>query len=208
MTTAGQLTAIDPGGHGIVHARRRHGTRLPRGGRRFVEQWAAVYRRAPTTVRQESAMALPKPAPSPGPHPARPPGAERPVGMARPPAERRVERRGPAGADTTTVAMPRIPAGHAMQFQPIVHVDDMPAAVAFYQCLGAEVVHGGGADDWVLLQLGTTQIGLVAHPPRSEDGECTVELNFAATTPLDDLERRLRRRRRDDLGVRDTSGLR
>ena len=112
--------------------------------------------------------------------------------MARPPAERQGGTARPAGADTTTVAMPRIPAGHAMQFQPIVHVDDMPAAVAFYQCLGAEVVHGGGADDWVLLQLGTTQIGLVAHPPRSEDGECTVELNFAATTPLDDLERRLR----------------
>jgi catechol 2,3-dioxygenase-like lactoylglutathione lyase family enzyme len=74
----------------------------------------------------------------------------------------------------------------------MVHVEDMPAAVAFYERLGAELVHGSAADDWVLLQLGTTQIGLLAHPPRTEDGECTVELNFAAATPLDDLERQLR----------------
>jgi catechol 2,3-dioxygenase-like lactoylglutathione lyase family enzyme len=83
-----------------------------------------------------------------------------------------------------------------MQFQPMVHVEDMAAAVAFYERLGAEVVHGSGADDWVLLQLGTTQLGLLAHPPRTEDGECTVELNFGAAGPLDDLERRLR-----DVGV-------
>jgi catechol 2,3-dioxygenase-like lactoylglutathione lyase family enzyme len=84
------------------------------------------------------------------------------------------------------------PAGHGMQFQPMVHVQDMPAAVAFYERLGAEVVHGTGADDWVLLQMGTTQIGLIAHPPRTQAGECTVELNFAAASPLDALERRLR----------------
>jgi catechol 2,3-dioxygenase-like lactoylglutathione lyase family enzyme len=156
-------------------------------------------------------MALPKPAPSPGPHPAHPPGAERPVGTARapdferpvgtarPPAVTRpvATARAPgsqrsAGVEATTVAMPRIPAGHALRFQPMVHVDDMPAAVAFFERLGAEVVHGSGADDWVLLQLGTTQLGLLTHPPRAEDGECTVELNFAATAPLDDLERRLR----------------
>ncbi len=126
-------------------------------------------------------MALPKPAPSPGPHLARPPGAERPVGTAR-----------PVGTDATTVAMPRLPSAHALQFQPMVHVEDMAAAMAFYERLGAEVVHGSGADDWVLLQLGTTQLGLLAHPPRTEDGECTVELNFAAAAPLEDLERRLR----------------
>jgi catechol 2,3-dioxygenase-like lactoylglutathione lyase family enzyme len=131
-------------------------------------------------------MALPKPAPSPGDRPARPTGAARPVGAAPPPGARR-----PVGAETT-VAMPRIPAARAMQLQPMVHVDDMPAAVEFYERLGAEVVHGGPGDDWVLLQLGTTQIGLLAHPPRTDDGESTVELNFAAATPLDDLERRLR----------------
>jgi catechol 2,3-dioxygenase-like lactoylglutathione lyase family enzyme len=132
-------------------------------------------------------MAVPKPAPSPGPHPARQPETERPAGAVHPPGTRQQ-----AGTDATTVAMPRIPAGHALQFQPMVHVDDMPAAVAFYQRLGAEVVHGSGADDWVLLQMGTTQLGLLAHPPRAEDGECTVELNFAAAATLDDLERRLR----------------
>ena len=135
-------------------------------------------------------MALPKPAPSPGDRPARPPG---PSGTATPPRARRpVDAARPGGAETTTVTMPVIPAGHAMQLQPIVHVDDMPAAVEFYERLGAELVHGSPADDWVLLQLGTTQISLLAHPPRADDGECTVELNFAAATPLDDLERRLR----------------
>jgi catechol 2,3-dioxygenase-like lactoylglutathione lyase family enzyme len=73
-----------------------------------------------------------------------------------------------------------------------VHVDDMPSAVEFYERLGAEVVHGGAADDWVLLQLGTTQIGLLAQPPRTADGESTVELNLASATPLEDLARRLR----------------
>ena len=90
------------------------------------------------------------------------------------------------------MAMPLVPPGHAMQLQLMVHVDDMPAAVEFYESLGAEVVHGGPADAWVLLQLGTTQIGLLAHPPRTDDGESTVELNFAAATPLEDLARRLR----------------
>ena len=90
------------------------------------------------------------------------------------------------------MALPLAPPGHAMQLQLMVHVDDMPAAVDFYACLGAELVHGGPADDWVLVQLGTTQISLLAHPPRAEDGECTVELNFAAATPLEDLARRLR----------------
>jgi catechol 2,3-dioxygenase-like lactoylglutathione lyase family enzyme len=88
--------------------------------------------------------------------------------------------------------MPLVPPGHAMQLQPMVHVDDMPAAVEFYERLGAEVVHGGAADDWVLLQLGTTQIGLLAQPPRTADGESTVELNLASATPLEDLARRLR----------------
>ena len=72
--------------------------------------------------------------------------------------------------------MPLIPPGHAMQLQPMVHVDDMPAAVKFYERLGAEVVHGGPADDWVLLQLGTTQIGLLAQPPRTDELEPDIEI--------------------------------
>jgi hypothetical protein len=90
------------------------------------------------------------------------------------------------------MAMPLVPPGHAMQLQLMGHVDDMSAAVEFDGGLGAEVVHGGPADDWVLLQLGTTQIGLLAHPPRTDDGESPVELNFGAATPLEELAQRLR----------------
>jgi catechol 2,3-dioxygenase-like lactoylglutathione lyase family enzyme len=78
-----------------------------------------------------------------------------------------------------------------IQLQPLVHVADMAASVAFYEQLGAEIVHGAPDADWVLLQLGTTQIGLVGWPPEAEQGECAVELNFAATVALDELESRL-----------------
>jgi catechol 2,3-dioxygenase-like lactoylglutathione lyase family enzyme len=80
-----------------------------------------------------------------------------------------------------------------LQLQPMVHVDDMAATLSFYAGLGAEIVHGDRDSDWVLLQLGTTQIGLLARPPDPARGECTVELNFAASMPLDELEEKLRR---------------
>jgi catechol 2,3-dioxygenase-like lactoylglutathione lyase family enzyme len=78
-----------------------------------------------------------------------------------------------------------------VRLQPMVHVRDMPAAVAFYEALGARVVHGSRDGDWVLLALGGAEIGLLAHPPNPEQGEGTVELNFAYEGPLDELERRL-----------------
>jgi catechol 2,3-dioxygenase-like lactoylglutathione lyase family enzyme len=83
--------------------------------------------------------------------------------------------------------------GPGLELQPMVHVEDMAASIEFYQHLGAEVVHGDRDADWVLLQLGTTQIGLLAHPPELAAGECAVELNFAAAMPLDVLVEKLRR---------------
>ena len=74
----------------------------------------------------------------------------------------------------------------------MVHVEDMAAAVSFYEALGAAVLHGSRDGDWVLLRLGEAQIGLLAHPPNPEQNEGTVELNFEATEPLDQLEDRLR----------------
>jgi predicted enzyme related to lactoylglutathione lyase len=74
----------------------------------------------------------------------------------------------------------------------MVHVDDMAAAVGFYEKLGGEVNHGDRSGDWVLMQVGTAQIGLVTRPPNASRGESTVELNFAATRPLDRLEQMLR----------------
>jgi catechol 2,3-dioxygenase-like lactoylglutathione lyase family enzyme len=79
-----------------------------------------------------------------------------------------------------------------LQVQPMVHVEDMAAAVGFYEALGAEVVHGSRDGDWVLLRLGGTGIGLLAHPPNPEQGEGAVELNLVSTEPLADVEERLR----------------
>ena len=89
--------------------------------------------------------------------------------------------------------MPTPPAHDpGITLRPMVHVQDMTAAVAFYEHLGAAVVHGSRDGDWVLLRLGHAQIGLLAHPPNPDQNEGTVELNFEATQPLDQLEDRLR----------------
>jgi hypothetical protein len=80
-----------------------------------------------------------------------------------------------------------------LELKPMVHVADMGESIRFYELLGAEIVHGDRDSDWVLLQLGTTQIGLLAQPPDAGHGEGAVELNFAAAMPLDELEGRLRR---------------
>ena len=44
------------------------------------------------------------------------------------------------------------PAG--LVLQPLVHVQHMGAAVAFYEALGAEVLHGSRDGDFVLLKVG------------------------------------------------------
>lgn len=79
-----------------------------------------------------------------------------------------------------------------MRLRPMVHVENMSASVTFYEQLGATVLHGSRDGDWVLLGLGDAQIGLLAHPPNPEQNEGTVELNFEATEPLEQLEARLR----------------
>jgi hypothetical protein len=100
-----------------------------------------------------------------------------------------------------------------LQLQPMVHVVDMASAITFYQYLGAEVIHGGRNADRTLMQLGTTQIGLLAAPPNTRHGESAVELNFFAAMPLDRLEARLRRagvpvaETQDQLQVKSPDGL-
>ena len=91
-----------------------------------------------------------------------------------------------------TIDVAKAPLLPGLQLQPMVHVDDMAAAVGFYEKLGGEVNHGDRSGDWVLMQVGTAQIGLVTRPPNASRGESTVELNFAATMPLDRLEQMLR----------------
>jgi hypothetical protein len=79
-----------------------------------------------------------------------------------------------------------------LRLQPMVHVDDMAASVAFYEALGGQVGHGSRDGDWVLLRLGGAEVGLLAHPPNPEQGEGAVELNLVSTLPLEELEERVR----------------
>ncbi len=77
--------------------------------------------------------------------------------------------------------------------RPMLHVDDLAASIAFYRQLGGEVIHGGAETEWVLMQLGTVQIGLLARPPDRDRGEDTIELTFDASIPLAQLESHLHR---------------
>ena len=80
-----------------------------------------------------------------------------------------------------------------LHLQPMIHVDDMAASIAFYEQLGAEVIHGGRDSHWVLMQLGTVQVVLLRRPPDQALGESPVDLTFGAVMPLDQLEQRLHR---------------
>ena len=136
-------------------------------------------------------MAVPPPADPPGPQP--------------PLSRQRTDRTGPKrapqphprpgtharGEAATCQPVNRIDLpGRGLRLRPVVHVEDMPTSVAFYRRLGAEIVHGAPDGDWVLIQLGTTQVDLITRPPRAERGECTVELNLAAEEPLERLRDR------------------
>lgn len=85
---------------------------------------------------------------------------------------------------------PTAPTGLFLQL--MVHVQNMSAAVLFYEALGAEVLHGSRDGDFVMLKVGGGQLGLLAHPPNPEQHEGQVELNFETTASLDELETRLR----------------
>jgi len=99
----------------------------------------------------------------------------------------------PQGAATL-----RRPLAPGLSFRPIVQVADVAAAIVFYEHLGAEVIHGGPDTGYVLMQLGTVQIGLVARAANAEKGagrdayQGAVQLDFSAAQPLHDLERHLR----------------
>ncbi len=80
----------------------------------------------------------------------------------------------------------------ALRLRPMVHVEDMAASVEFYERLGGEIVHGSRDGDWVLLNVGGAQIGLLANPPNPDQNEGIVELNFEAAEPLDGVEAKLR----------------
>lgn len=92
----------------------------------------------------------------------------------------------------TDMAASSSPAGTGLSLQPMVHVEDMRAAVTFYEALGATVAHGSRDGDFVMMQVGQARLGLLAHPPNPEQDEGTVELNFETSESLDSVEQRLR----------------
>lgn len=82
-------------------------------------------------------------------------------------------------------------AGPGLVLQPMVHVEQMAPAVAFYEALGATVQHGSRDGDFVLLKIGDGQLSLLAHPPNPEQNEGSVELNFESAEDLDVVQSRL-----------------
>jgi catechol 2,3-dioxygenase-like lactoylglutathione lyase family enzyme len=86
---------------------------------------------------------------------------------------------------------PGMAARFGLTVQPMVHVENMPASVDFYETLGGRVMFGSRDGDWVLLRFGDTTVSLLARPPG--DGRLeTVELQFACSGDLVAVEAHLR----------------
>lgn len=83
-------------------------------------------------------------------------------------------------------------AAPAVVLAPMVHVEDMAAAVDFFDALGATVRDGSRDGDFARLSLGDAEIALLAHPPNPEQGEGTVELNLTSRGELERLEATVR----------------
>lgn len=79
-----------------------------------------------------------------------------------------------------------------LHLQPMVHVQDMAASLAFYEALGAQLARGSRDGDFALLAVGDAQLSLLAHPPNPEQGEGEVELNFDTDRDLAHIESHLR----------------
>jgi catechol 2,3-dioxygenase-like lactoylglutathione lyase family enzyme len=84
-------------------------------------------------------------------------------------------------------AAPRL----GVHLQPMVHVEDMAQALAFYAALGAKLVFCSRDQDWALVDFDGARMGLLARPPG--DGKLeTVELQFTSDSPLEQVEARMR----------------
>lgn len=85
-----------------------------------------------------------------------------------------------------TVPEPTTP-DFGLDLQPMIHVEDMAAGIAFYEALGASLVFGSRDGDWALLRIGGSALSLLAHPP-GPDNPDRVELQFTSTGPLEAIE--------------------
>jgi catechol 2,3-dioxygenase-like lactoylglutathione lyase family enzyme len=79
------------------------------------------------------------------------------------------------------------PTALGLAVQPMVHVADMAASLAFYEALGGRLVFGSRDGDWALVAFGGGAISLLAHPPGDGRKE-TVELQFTCTARLESVE--------------------
>ncbi len=94
--------------------------------------------------------------------------------------------------EETGITIPSPSAAAGLSLQPMVHVEHMGQAVAFFEALGAIVAHGSRDGDFVMMQIGQARLALLAHPPNPEQNEGLVELNFQTGESLDIVEQRLR----------------
>jgi catechol 2,3-dioxygenase-like lactoylglutathione lyase family enzyme len=78
-----------------------------------------------------------------------------------------------------------------LRVQPMVHVEQMAAGLAFYEALGGRLVFGSRDGDWALLRFGNSMLSLLAHPPGDGLME-TVELQFTCEAKLEEIEAHLR----------------
>jgi len=78
-----------------------------------------------------------------------------------------------------------------LKLQPIVHVADLRASIAFYEALGGTMLVGSRDGDWAQVRIGGAEIGLLAHPANPDQLEGEVELCFEYSEPLAELERKL-----------------
>jgi len=69
----------------------------------------------------------------------------------------------------------------------MVHVEDMPKSIDFYQALGGRMVFGSRDGDWALMQFEGSTLSILARPPGDGTLE-TVELQFVSETSLNELE--------------------
>ena len=76
----------------------------------------------------------------------------------------------------------------SVSVQPLVHVENLDAAIDFYRALGAELVGENPDGDFALIEFGGTQVALLAHPPNPADESGPVELTLV-TEALDDVLR-------------------
>lgn len=79
-----------------------------------------------------------------------------------------------------------------VRLQPVVHVDDLTAAVGFWELIGAQVREGRRDGDWALLEMGGAAFSLSALPPNAEQDHGPIELTCWCTGPVAELEDRLR----------------